>query len=387
MTNELERYRLPEAVAARYVRIVCNGTSAGDWNSITEVRVRVRDTSLDLVTLPAETFSDMVLPAATADGNTIVWTSSDSSVLSGNGAATPGTDDQTVTLTATVGTESRNFDVIVRARSLADNLRLAYAFDDGDVFTEGSQSYIADHSGNGRHGRLMGAGSTVHDGVLDLTSNGSDFAQNGYVLAPAGLLDSLRSYTIVVVATPSNLNKQPRLYDFGSASANSIFLRASTLAAGLKYNGGTTALQDATTALTTGERQEIAVTYDARTRVTTVIVNGQQAATGTTIQREAYELLGIAADTRNYVGRTQWWNTSSKADNLDFCGTYDEVRVYSIVLTDDELSTLFNKIATGIDVATTPAARRHDLYDLSGRRIDAARQHGVYILGGRKVVK
>ena len=42
ITNELERYAF-SAEEARYVRIVCNGTSEGDWNSITEVRIRYED--------------------------------------------------------------------------------------------------------------------------------------------------------------------------------------------------------------------------------------------------------------------------------------------------------------------------------------------------------
>ena len=44
-TTQLERFELPQAVQVRYVRVVCNGTSAGNWNSITEMRV---------VTLPAD---------------------------------------------------------------------------------------------------------------------------------------------------------------------------------------------------------------------------------------------------------------------------------------------------------------------------------------------
>lgn len=41
LTNDLERYYLPEAMPARHVRIVCNGNSQGgaNWNSITEARV------------------------------------------------------------------------------------------------------------------------------------------------------------------------------------------------------------------------------------------------------------------------------------------------------------------------------------------------------------
>ena len=39
-TNELERYRLPEAVTCRYVRLLCSGNSTNKWNSPTEIRIR-----------------------------------------------------------------------------------------------------------------------------------------------------------------------------------------------------------------------------------------------------------------------------------------------------------------------------------------------------------
>lgn len=47
MTDELERYKFPSVVNARYVRIVCNGNSTGgeNWNSVTEVRIRFDESS------------------------------------------------------------------------------------------------------------------------------------------------------------------------------------------------------------------------------------------------------------------------------------------------------------------------------------------------------
>ncbi len=49
LTEELERFRLPEPQSARYVRLMCNGNSSGggNWNSITELRVVV-DEDLDV---------------------------------------------------------------------------------------------------------------------------------------------------------------------------------------------------------------------------------------------------------------------------------------------------------------------------------------------------
>ena len=41
-TNEMERYKFP-VQNARYIRLVCNGNSANDWNSITELRANVAE--------------------------------------------------------------------------------------------------------------------------------------------------------------------------------------------------------------------------------------------------------------------------------------------------------------------------------------------------------
>lgn len=79
------------------------------------------------------------------------------------------------------------------------------------------------------------------DGTLNLTDNiSTDFDTNGYLLLPSHLLDSLRSYTVLFSATPDELDRLQRFYDFSSGSANSLFLRAGTFAAGCKFGGKTT---------------------------------------------------------------------------------------------------------------------------------------------------
>ncbi|MBQ3781578.1 MAG: glycoside hydrolase family 88 protein [Bacteroidaceae bacterium] len=390
MTTEMERYRLTTPTDARYVRIVCNGTSAGDWNSITEVRVRVQDSSFQEIEVPTEICGDILLPTQTANGNSIVWTSSDPTVLSGSGLATTGESESVVTLTATVGSSSRTFDVTVRQRDLRSNLQLDYTFDEADVFTQGASTYVIDHSAHERHAQLMGSARIGADG-LDLTQNtATGFSTNGYLLLPSHLLDSLRSYTVSAELTPQSLYRQPRLYDFGSASGNSVFLRLNALAAGLKYNGGTTTLVTTPDQLRENETVKMAVTFDARTQTTCVYVDGELMTSSTNIVREPYELTRVAADEHNYIGRTQWWNTNVANDNPDFCGTLRNFRLYSLALTPDELAD--EGIATAISDLSVTTPVRQDVYDLAGRRIGfmsrdlQALRPGIYIVGGRKVI-
>lgn len=261
-------------------------------------------TALMMLDLPAETRTDLVLPA-TCQGLDVTWTSSNENVISARGVLFAVAEDKDVTLTATIAGESRTFQVKALARDITKNLRY-------------QQSE-----------------------TLDLTANtAAGFAANRYGLAPQGLLKGLRSYTILLSAQMKTATKQPRLYDFGSGSGNSLFLRADALSAGIKYNGGTTTMVTSTTKLQTGVDYQLAVSYDAATRNTRIFINGKEAASGTANQAEAYQLVETEADTRNYIGRTQWWDGSYAADNQDFCGTIDGLRLYDVCLTQKEICEL-----------------------------------------------
>ncbi len=353
LTDGMERYLLPEKQAARYVRLMCNGNSAGgdNWNSITEARVRVADATLADLTVPAEIYTDLLLPESTSASTPLQWTSSNPDVLSGSGLVTlPIAEAVSVTLTATASSSERTFEVNVMPREPARNLQLFYTFEAEDMFNVGTTRRLTDHSGHERHGQLMG--KAVADGTLNLTANtATGFSGNGYLLVPKGTLDSLRSYTVMFTARPSSLDKQPRFYDFGAASGHSLFLRANALAVGVKYNSGTTTLLNAPKQLSTGMEQQLTVTFDARTHTTRLYVNGELATEGTGLTYEPCELARLKADTRNYLGRTQWWDSSVKNDNPDYCGTMDNFRLYGMSLTPDEIRAIATDDATG--VATT----------------------------------
>lgn len=267
-----------------------------------EIETAVENEILNSLLVPSQARTDIVLPNVVQNKN-IVWTSSDDAVL-GNDGTMPAAlkNDVGVKLTATIGSQTREFFVNCLKRDLPKNLRF-------------EQSEMLDLTGN--------------------TTGG--FATNQYGKAPAGLLDSLRSYTFLVTVKANSLSGQPRIYDFGSASSNSIFLRINPLAAGIKYNGGTTTLLNGNTTLETDKEYKLAVSYSAATKTTKIYIDGVEDASGTNITNEAYMLYQIAKDNSNYIGRTQWWNGSYANDNQDFQGTIDGLKLYDVCLTREEI--------------------------------------------------
>lgn len=260
--------------------------------------------ALMMLDVPTETRTDLVLPAQKLNLD-ITWSSSNEQVISSTGVLAALSEDQTVNLTAAIGEESRTFEVKALARDITKNLR----FELPDA--------------------------------LDLTANtATGFETNTCGLAPAGLLTGLRSYTFLLTAQAKTMTKQPRLYDFGSGSGNSLFLRADALSAGIKYNGGATTMVNSQTKLQAGVEYQLAVSYDAASRTTRIYINGVEDIAGTANQVEPYQLAEVGTDARNYIGRTQWWDGAYAADNQDFCGAISAFRLYDVCLTRREICEL-----------------------------------------------
>ena len=266
-----------------------------------EIDARLADAALEALSLPTETRTDLVLPTLSL-GQTVAWTSNQEQAISNSGVLAPLKQDVDVTLTATIAGKSRQFVVKALARDITKNLRYEQ--------TE----------------------------ALDLTANtATGFSTNKFGLAPEGLLDGLRSYTVLVTINAKSLTGQPRIYDFGSGSGNSLFLRANPLAAGIKLNGGTTTMVSGKTTLQANTEYKMAVTYNAATHSTTIYLNGVEDANGTANQNEAYMLCEVAKDSRNYIGRTQWWDGAYANDNQDFRGTISDLRLYDTALSLEEI--------------------------------------------------
>ena len=296
--------------------------------------------------VPQVVVTDIILPAQTASGKPVAWVSDNPELLTAQGIVTFPDVATDVRLTATVSGKTRDFVVCVRPRDIMQNRILSYTFEPEDKYESDGQIYVRDKSGRGHDLKIMGRASV--SGVLDLTDNtASGFATNGYGLAPAGILDSVRSYTFFMEVVPSHLNKSPRLYDFGSSSGNSVFGRASKLTAGVKYNGQVTKMVDSPKSLTIGRSNKVAFVYDAGTKTTRIYLDGVQTVSGTAITQEVYQLAQLAKDGRNYIGRTQWWDTSEAGNNNDYCGTIDNFQMFNVALTADEIKELI--IATTVE--------------------------------------
>lgn len=385
-----EMLEIKVAVADLTYTNVANGTIAGEvktWSrSLNQEEVAEMKGMLaaSMLSVPTTVTTDIVLPSST-NGVEVKWTSSNPEVISNDGIVKFPTAETEVILTAAVGTIVKEFKTIVMPRNINNNLLVKYDFEEGDVYTEDNVKYVRDLSGNGNDMKVMGSAKV--DGTLNLKSNQPvAFSTNGYGLAPAGLLKGMRSYTFMVDANLSNRGKMPRFYDFGSNSGNSIFCRINGnfyYGAGEKYAGGSTLMVEATAnAIALNTTTTIVVTFDAATHTTTIYADGKKVAQGTKITYEPWQAAPAGEDSRNYIGRTQWWDNNS--DNGDVCGTIDNFRLYNIALTAEELSEIASDINNMV-TTITPADTK--IYSLTGVRLNSEPNKGLYIKDGKKIIK
>lgn len=310
---------------------VCNRSLTQD-----EVKMLIYRQALKQLSVPTIAYTDIVLPTK-AGGEAVIWTSNHPETIAPDGTFTAPETETAITLTAAIQGTSRTFTIKAQPRDISNNLITAYHFEAEDLYSANGNRYITDRSGHEHHLLLMG--NATADGTLDLTRNNSTtFTTNGYAIVPAQVMDSLRSYTILLEATPKSLNKAPRLYDFGYNSGNSLFLRANSLSAGIKYNNGSTTMINSSAALTIENSYKLAVTYNARTGITSIYIDGQLVANGTENINEPYMIAANAPCTRNYIGRTQWWDTNYGNDNGDYVGSIDNFKMYNTALTQKEIA-------------------------------------------------
>ncbi len=292
---------------------------------------------LETIYVPQNIYTDIVLPTKSVSGNNISWTTDNTTLVKTTGLVTLPDTETPVILTATIGSLSKTFETTVFPRNIWNNKMLIYNFESDDIYTFGSTKYVRDKSGKNNDAAIMG--NALINGTLDLSANtATTFSANGYALIPSGMLNNLRSYTFLAKIKPASLTSQPRIFDFGSASSNSIFLRAAAFTVGFKYNGGTTTLINSSAALTLNQEAKVAMVFDAKTKITKVYLNGNETASASTFAYEPYQLIGIGEDKRNYIGRAQWWDTSESANNVDFKGTIDDFFLYNIALTPAEIN-------------------------------------------------
>lgn len=290
------------------------------------------------IEVPEFIYSDIVLQSEIFSGSPIKWVTTNSALITPSGIVNLPQTPTKVTLIASLGGLEKKFEVTVMPRNIEENKMLIYEFEASDVYTHNNIKYVKDKSGKGNDATLYG--NAIINGTLDLSGNTNNgFSSNGYAQAPDGILDDLRSYSVAVKVNPKSLNNAPRIYDFGSDAGNSVFGRANVLTAGFKFNGGTTAMIDSSEPLLVSEETFLVFTFDAKTKLTKIFLDGRETASSTKIKNEPYMLVG---NDRNYIGRTQWWDHSVALSNVDFCGTIDEFTLFNIALTEDEIMQLYS---------------------------------------------
>lgn len=334
-----------------------------------------------LISVPDTVRTDLVLPQ-TVQGLPVTWSSNNTAVIADNGIVNLPGEETPVTLTAMVGGDTVRWQTVVMPRCVEKNLQVSYTFDKADLADDNT---VADHSGHGR--ALAVKGSATVNGTLDLTANSPvAFTSNGYGLVPSGLLGSLRSYTFLLDAKLNGREKLPRFYDFGSGSGNSVFLRltsAGKYSAGSKMGGGQTLMVESSQVMPLGKTVSLAVTFNAADHKLTIYADGEKVAEGTNVTYEPWQLVSQAQDTRNYIGRTQWWDNNT--DNGDVVGTIDNFRLYDIALTQAEIKQANTPTAIK---AITKRKRSARHYTLGGQSVGpSAMAHGIYVSQGRKYIK
>lgn len=304
-----------------------------------DIKYVMNKKALEALSVPAVITTDVVLPAK-VNGQNVTWTSSHPEIVSPAGIFNEPATETEIVLTASYQGSTRNYKVVAMPRDITKNLLADYSFEAADVYNdEQGVRKVKDNSGAAADMAVYG--SATVDGTLNLSTNAANnFNANGYAILPSSLLKDLRSYTVMFTANAKSLTGAPRFYDLGCNSGNSVFFRASALAAGIKYNGGTTTMLSPDFKLAAGTEYKLAVTFDADGHVTTVYVNGEAVGNGNMNVAEPYMLAFNGECTRAYIGRTQWWDTTNAKDNQDYVGTIDNLSVYNTALSRDEIRQL-----------------------------------------------
>ncbi|MDO4563243.1 MAG: BNR-4 repeat-containing protein [Clostridia bacterium] len=312
----------------------------------TDLDAIIETSAYEVLTLPTQTMRNLTLPETAEDGSEIVWQTENADVISSSGVITRAAVDTQVNLTATInfptiGEKVKDFTVTVLARnSVEDDMYVHLAFEDADVYTENGATYVRDLSGQGNDALICGS-AQVQDGFLDLTQNvATAFETNGYANITGDVLAGIYSYSVMTKLNLSSITTQPRIYDIGTDNQHSMFCRASAFGAGIKNSS--TQIESANTLPPTNEDIYVTVTYDASTKVTSIYLNETLVGSGVTITHVPYQL--GTGYTRNYIGRTQWWDSAYAYENGDLVGKIYDFRMYTSALSADDVSAIINNV-------------------------------------------
>lgn len=236
-----------------------------------------------------------------------------------------------------------------------------YSFDDTTATIADSITIAGVSPANGT---AMG-GAIPAAGKITLAGGASTQIGAQFVSLPSGIISAVginATFEAWVTWTPGAVsNNWQRIFDFGNSDQP-----AGTPGVGQTYlflspsNGGNSLLRAAITLASGGASEDVtdgtgslpanpttpthvALVVDGSNKRMTLYVNG--AANGTPVTLRNGAVLGVLKDTNNWLGRSQW-----APDGL-FAGSISEFRVYSAVLSANQINASFT---AGPDVV--PAA-------------------------------
>jgi len=312
--------------------VTCTASDTSGNYSQTTFTVTVNDDRVNDITPPAITVpADIVVPATSASGATVTFTTSASDVMDGvrpttdtpaSGSVFPvGTTVVTTTAADTKGnTGSRTFNVTVQPFI---QTRAWLKFD------ETSGTTAADASGNAWTGTLVG-GPTWVAGKLNNALSFSGTTQ--YAALPTGVVNGLTTCTISAWVNLNSVSNWARLFDIGSGTNNYMFLAPKSGAGKIRFAIRTASVSeqiiDGTAALPTGGWQHVAVVLNGTTG--TLYVNGVQVGqnTGMTLTPSS-----LGATTLNYLGKSQF-------NDPYLNGAVDDFRIIGQALTSQQIAAL-----------------------------------------------
>jgi autotransporter-associated beta strand protein len=179
-----------------------------------------------------------------------------------------------------------------------------------------------------RHGALT-SGASWTSGVQGkaVKLNGS-----GYVTLPTALMSSVNDFTIATWAKVDASATWARIFDFGSGTANYMFLTARASTGYVRYeiiNGGVVQQINSTVQITAGGWHHFAVTLTGTVGI--LYVDGVEIGRNTAMTKKPSTL---GNTTQNWIGKSQW--TSDPLLN----GSVDEFRIYNKGLSASEILAL-----------------------------------------------
>jgi hypothetical protein len=202
-------------------------------------------------------------------------------------------------------------------------------------FDETAGPAIADASGNGHDGTLVGTG-TFPTGVVGnaLSVPG---VSGDYAALPGALLQTVTNLTIALWVNVRTDHTWQRIFDFGSSQNVYMFLtphaggsNVARFAITTSGNGNEQRL-DATALLPLGTWTHVAITLG--TGGGTLYINGTAVTTNAAL---ALRPADLGATTNDWLGRSQF------AADPAFDGQIDELRIYTSTLTAAQITTIYN---------------------------------------------